>query len=212
MWQAGGPAGADWVMTPAVGRAYSAASRAPSKDLAMPSYDMPDSSRGVVRYERDRDQQGRPANARPRDRFGRPLPKGAPDEMAHAEEPEDVVSTLEEAYARGVELFDAQRFFEAHDFFEHIWKSGWPDPDDKDLWKGVAQVAVGCVHTQRGNDSGALTLLERAAGYLDAYPAVHQGVPAAALAQEARGLAARVREHGASPEQDWPRFPRAATA
>jgi predicted metal-dependent hydrolase len=54
--------------------------------------------------------------------------------MAHAQEPEDVVDTLEEAFERAVELFDAQRFFEAHEFFEHIWKSPWIDSADKDFW------------------------------------------------------------------------------
>lgn len=169
--------------------------------------ELPDAYRSAVRYARDRDAQGRPANARPRDRFGRPLPRGATDELAHAEEPDEVVSSLDEAFERAVELFDAQRFFEAHEFFEHIWKSDWVDPGDKEFWKGVTQVAVGCCHTQRGNATGAITLLERAAGYLDGYPERHQGVDTDRLADAARTLAAQIRDQGASPDRDFPRFP-----
>jgi uncharacterized protein len=160
-------------------------------------------------HDRDRDEEGRPANARPRDRCGRPLPRGARDEMAHAEDPEAVTSSLEEAFARAVELFDEERFFEAHEFFEHVWKSDWVDPDDKEFWKGVTQVAVGCCHVQRGNGRGALTLLERAADYLAAYPDRYHGVDTVALAEAARAVAAQVRTEGASPRRAFPGFPRA---
>lgn len=173
----------------------------------MSADDRPPAHRDTTTYVRDRNAQGRPANARPRDRYGRPLPRGARDEMAHAEEPEQVADTFEEAFERAVALFDAQRFFEAHEFFEHIWKSDWVEPGDERFWKGVTQVAVGCCHTQRGNSAGAITLLERGAGYLDAYPASHHRIDVGGLARAARALAAQVRDLGASPERELPRLP-----
>lgn len=179
----------------------------------MPSYDMSAAygdDGGTDRPDEPGDRAATETAAeRPRDRFGRPRPHGAPDEMAHAEEPEDAVSTLEEAFDRAVELFDAHRFFEAHEFFEHIWKSDWIDPADKDFWKGVTQAAVGCCHVQRGNDTGALALLERAAHYLAGAPARHRGVDVARLIEATRDVAEHTREHGASPDVDFPRFPRA---
>lgn len=167
------------------------------------------STAGAGRDDRDRDEQGRPANARPRDRYGQPLPRGSRDEMGERLEPEQVGDTFEAVFEQAVALFDAERFFEAHDFFEHIWKSDWVDEADRDFWKGVTQVAVGCVHTQRGNPGGAQALLESAVGYLAGYPAVHYGVDAGALTAEAEALAARIAEQGASPNQRFPRFPRA---
>lgn len=155
----------------------------------------------------DRRTASRPP--RPRDRFGRPRARGQPNAMAHAEEPEEVVATLHEAFERAVALFDAERFFEAHEFFEHIWKSAWIEPGDADFWKGVTQVAVGCCHVQRGNDAGAQALLRRAAGYLADFPARYHGVDAARLAAAAEDLAARARQHGASPQLAFPRFPQA---
>jgi predicted metal-dependent hydrolase len=136
-----------------------------------------------------------------------PLPRGAVDEMTHREEPDDVVETVLEALARAVELFDAQRFFEAHEFLEWIWKHPDVAPADRDFWKGVTQVAVGGVHTQRRNAKGALTLLERAAGYLAPYPTPHHGIRTAELAEDALRLAADVREHGPHPDHDFPVLP-----
>ena len=158
--------------------------------------------------DRDRNEDGRAENARPRDRFGAPLPRGAVDEMAHKQEPEEVVSSVGEAFDRAVALFDEQRFFEAHEFLEYIWKHADVDPADRAFWKGVTQVAVGCCHTQRGNDAGAVTLLERAAGHLEPYPSPHHGVDVSRLSRAARQLAQAVRDQGADPERDFPAFPR----
>lgn len=146
-------------------------------------------------------------SARPRDRFGRPLARGAPDELPEREEPDEVVRSADEAFDRAVSLFDEQRFFEAHEFFEWIWKSDETPPSDRDFWKGVTQVAVGCVHTQRGNATGALTLLERAVAYLSPYPSPHRGVDTAALIGAARQVAEVVRARGPSPAVAFPRLP-----
>lgn len=157
--------------------------------------------------DRDRNAQGRAENARPRDRFGRPLPYGAGDQMADRADPEDVVSTVEEALLRAAELFDGQRFFEAHEFLEWIWKSDGIDPGDRNYWKGVTQVAVGCAHTQRGNATGALTLLRRAVGYMAPYPSPYQGVDRDALAAAAAGVVEQIERGGAHPDIGFPTLP-----
>ena len=163
--------------------------------------------RKFVSYERERDENGRPSNARPRDRYGRPLPRGARNEMVSREEPEDVVSSIGEALQKAVALFNAERFFEAHEFFEYIWKHEEVPASDRDFWKGVTQVAVGCVHTQRGNAKGALTLLERSLGYLAPYPLRHHGIDRRALMEAAARVAAQVRRDGPSPDVTFPEFP-----
>ena len=170
-----------------------------------------------VADDRDRNAEGRPENARPRDRFGAPQPRGAVDEMTGRVDPDDVVTDVADALERGAALFDAQRFFEAHEFFEWIWKRGGVPESDRTFWKGVAQVAVGYVHTQRGNASGAQTLLHRGARHLrlgardgpaDSGRDVHAGVDAARLAADALAFADLVAHDGASPEAPFPRFPR----
>ena len=161
--------------------------------------------------QRDRNAEGRPENARPRDRFGQPLPRGAPDELGDRVEPEDVVTSVDEALEHAAALFDEERFFEAHEFLEYAWKSDEVAEADRTFWKGVTQVAVGCCHTQRGNAQGAVTLLERAVGHLDGYPSPHHGVDRDALVAGAERVIAQIRAQGASPSLDFPRFPRTAT-
>lgn len=159
--------------------------------------------------ERDRNAEGRPENARPRDRYGAPLPRDAEDQLAHRREPEDVCDSIDDAFDEAVRLFDQQRFFEAHEFLEYVWKSDQVPGADRDFWKGVTQVAVGCTHVQRGNETGAVTLLERAARHMSPYPSPYHGVAADELAAAALRLADEVRRDGASPDRDFFAFPRA---
>jgi hypothetical protein len=167
----------------------------------------PEEIRDRHRYARDRDPLGRPANARPRDQYGRPLPRGSADEMPDREDPEEVATSITDALERGVRLFDEQRFFEAHEFFEYVWHHDGV-AGDAEFWKGVTQVAVGYCHVQRGNEAGARTLLSRASARLERAPARHRGVDAAALAAAARTVAAALDAQGAAPDSPFPPFPR----
>jgi len=107
---------------------------------------------------RDRDTAGRARNARPRDALGRPLAYGTPGEPRA---PEGVVRTPEDTLREAQQLLDAGRPFHAHEVLEDAWKTG-PD-DERDLWRGLAQLAVGLTHAARGNAAGAATLLARGA-------------------------------------------------
>ena len=111
--------------------------------------------------ERDRDESGRPRNTRPRDGLGRPLPPGSegfpriPDEL-------ELTPAASLAYAQ--DLLDRGLAFNAHEVLEAAWKNG-PD-DERLLWQGLAQLAVGITHVQRGNVKGALAILRRSSGRL----------------------------------------------
>src|SRR5580658_6778376 len=107
---------------------------------------------------RDRDPAGRPRNARPRDALGRPLPRDSADEDT-APIPDDLPPG--EAVRLADELLRAGRPFHAHEVLEASWKSG--PAAERDLWQGLAQIAVGLTHAQRGNARGAVTLLRRGA-------------------------------------------------
>ena len=113
--------------------------------------------------DRDRNEQGRAQQARPRDALGRPLPYGATGVEPISEEPLAPEATL--AYARG--LLDDGRPFAAHEALEVRWKS-CPD-EERELWQGLAQLCVGLTHQARGNDVGASRLVERAGARLEAY-------------------------------------------
>jgi hypothetical protein len=140
---------------------------------------------GGVTSARDRDAEGRARNARPRDALGRPLPY---DAVGEERAPEGVVRPPAQALAEAQELLDAGRPFHAHEVLEDAWKSA-PE-EERELWRGLAQLAVGLTHAMRGNARGAATLLERGAGNIGGYPAAPHGIDVPALAAWARGLAA----------------------
>lgn len=144
---------------------------------------------------RDRRDDGRPEQARPRDRTGRPLPYGTTGvPLIEDHDP----ATPEEALALGRQLWAEQRFFEAHECLEVVWHAA--QQQDADLWQGVIQIAVAGVHLQRRNPSGARSLLERASDRLAAYPDGHHGIAVAAAVGRCRELMAAL-DAGAVPER-----------
>jgi uncharacterized protein len=120
------------------------------------------------RSDRDRDAQGRPRNARPRDALGRPLGYGAdaglPVEADAAADPPD---TPADSLRQAQLLLDAGRPFEAHEVLEDAWKAA--PAAERELWRGLAQLAVGLTHAARGNRTGAAALISRAAGNISGY-------------------------------------------
>jgi hypothetical protein len=105
-------------------------------------------------------------NTRPRDALGRPLPYGSAgvDQL-----PEGLTRTPAQTFAEAARLLAAGRPFHAHEVFEDAWKSG-PD-NERELWRGLAQLAVGITHAARGNAVGADALLERGARNLVGFAA-----------------------------------------
>lgn len=139
---------------------------------------------------RDRDVDGRPRNARPRDALGRPLPRGEQtviEEEVLPDEPEELLKI-------GIEHFNAGRFFQAHEAWETAWHPS-PEPE-RDFWQGITQIAVGFTHHGRGNPTGAITLLRRGAVRIEAYGEIHRGLPCLALAAQARAAADAIEVDG----------------
>jgi hypothetical protein len=138
---------------------------------------------------RDRDASGRARNARPRDGLGRPLPRGASTSIERI--PEDLVLPPEESLREAQRLLDAGRPFHAHEILEGTWKAA--PPPERDLWQGLAQLAVGLTHIARGNPRGAVTLLRRAHARLSLYATEPPyGVDVAGLLQYTDTLARSV--------------------
>jgi hypothetical protein len=149
---------------------------------------------------RDRDSAGRPRSARPRDALGRPLPRDAPGEERV---PDDLLLPPGQALALAQRLLDSGRPFHAHEVLEASWKAA-PDAE-RELWRGLAQVAVGLTHAQRGNTRGAAALLRRGGQAVGGYAAAApHGVDAAGIARACAQLAARIETDGAGavPAQD----------
>ena len=113
---------------------------------------------------RDRDDQGRARNARPRDSLGRPLPY---ESAGVPRVPDDFVLPPLPALAEAQRLLDEDLPFHAHEVLEGSWKAA-PE-SERELWQGLAQLAVGLTHVRRGNAPGAVTLLTRGRNRIDRY-------------------------------------------
>jgi hypothetical protein len=149
-----------------------------------------------VSVPRDRDPAGRPRNARPRDELGRPLPRtrSAADADGGAWVPDDLVVTPAEAAALGGSLLAEGRPFHAHEVFEAAWRSA-PD-EDREFWRGLAQIAVGLTHARRGNARGAVTLLRRGAAGVRGYTGDPPGIDPGFVAASADNIANRIERDG----------------
>ncbi len=146
--------------------------------------------------DRDRDEEGRARNARPRDGLGRPLPYGAP---GVERQPEGIPRTPGQTLEEAQRLLDEGKPFHAHEVLEDAWKAAGEEPE-RGLWRAMAQLAVGMTHAARGNARGAVALLERAADGMEPYAATPPyGIDAAGLTAWARRAAARLAADGTPP-------------
>jgi uncharacterized protein len=144
-----------------------------------------------VSSSRDRDAAGRPRNARPRDALGRPLARDATGQPPADDRPRPPL----EALAMAQDLINADRPFHAHEVLEAAWKAA--PAAERDLWQGLAQMAVGLTHALRGNAHGAASLLRRGADRLAGYPASGpHGIDVGGLRLSCAELAAHIEQSG----------------
>ena len=152
--------------------------------------------------DRERDERGRARNARPRDALGRPLPRGA---AGVPRIPDDLVLAPTACLIEAQRLLDSGMPFHAHEVLEGTWKAA-PERE-RDLWQGLAQLAVGFTHVLRGNAAGATTVLRRARQRIAGYAAdPPYGVDATGLVGWADRVLADLERGAADPAPGPPRL------
>jgi predicted metal-dependent hydrolase len=77
-------------------------------------------------------------------------------------------------YQKGLEAFNSSQFFEAHEFWEDVWRET-AEPDRRFL-QGLIQVAAAFHHYSRSNVLGTRKLLQAGLLKLDAFPRAHRGL------------------------------------
>jgi ribulose-phosphate 3-epimerase len=107
--------------------------------------------------------------------------------------------------ARGVELFNAGQFWEAHEAWEGAWmpRRGGADAD---FLKGLVQVAAGCYHYQRHNRHGAETKWRDGADFLRAYLPAREGLDLESLVSSVDGLLRGMQDPGPRADLQMPRL------
>lgn len=97
---------------------------------------------------------------RPRDRLGRPLPADAPDDVRAPDVPDITGLTDAQVWQVAWSCLQDGLPFHAHEVCEERWRIC--PPDDRDLWRALAQWGAAETHAARSNAEGARRLAQRA--------------------------------------------------
>ena len=109
----------------------------------------------------------------------------------------------QEEFRKGVEQFNAEKFFDAHESWEAIWlKAAEPD---KTFLQGITQVSAAFHHHAQGNREGAESLLQKGLQKLEQFPAQYRGVQLEKLREELRAWAAALENAKGKAELKFPR-------
>ena len=76
-------------------------------------------------------------------------------------------SIYPDEYLEFIRLFNDERFFEAHEVLEALWRreNGTPKP----FYQGLIQIAAAFVHLQKGTPAGAPPLYQKAFSHLEPF-------------------------------------------
>ena len=72
------------------------------------------------------------------------------------------IKSFEDNFFEALNLFNNQKWYEAHDAFEDIWNT--LDGDERQIIQGILQVSVSQFHLSKGNLNGATILLGEGLG------------------------------------------------
>lgn len=91
---------------------------------------------------------------------------------------------LPEGARRGIEEFNAGKYFEQHETLERVWRA--ETRDVRDLYRGILQIGVAFLQIERGNGLGARKMFERAFRWLEPFRPACQSVDVDRLLRESR--------------------------
>jgi len=98
---------------------------------------------------------------------------------------------------RGIDLFNSGRYWDAHEAWEAEWMPDRQGPD-AGFYKGLIQVAAGCLHYSRRNRRGAVNKWRSGADYLRPYLPEHRSIRLAPLVTTVDGFLEAMKP------RDWP--------
>jgi hypothetical protein len=111
------------------------------------------------------------------------------------------MDTLPPPYRRGIELFNAARYFDCHEALEEIWLRA--EGREREFLHALIQAAVALHHLQQGNDKGARSVYERSRRKLETLPPRMMALDTVAFAAELDAFFATALRPG----QAWPPLP-----
>ena len=84
------------------------------------------------------------------------------------------INSFEDNLFNALNLFNKQKWYEAHDAFEDIWNN--VDGDERQVIQGILQVSVSQFHLKKGNLNGATILLGEGLGRIKTRTNINLGI------------------------------------
>ena len=84
------------------------------------------------------------------------------------------LKSFEDNFLNALNLFNNQKWYEAHDAFEDIWNN--IDGDERQIIQGILQVSVSQFHLSKGNINGATILLGEGLGRIKNRTNINLGI------------------------------------
>jgi len=88
--------------------------------------------------------------------------------------PSDCVGAVHPAAIKGMELFQAGEYWQAHEYLEEAWKE--ETGSVRELYRAVLQAAVVYLHIERGNYLGAVKVYGKVQKWIQPWPEVCRGI------------------------------------
>ena len=84
------------------------------------------------------------------------------------------IKSFKDDFFNALNLFNSQKWYEAHDAFEEIWNT--LDGDERQIIQGILQVSVSQFHLSKGNLNGATILLGEGLGRIKNRTNINLGI------------------------------------
>ena len=112
------------------------------------------------------------------------------------------IQTFEENFLNALNLFNTQKWYEAHDAFEDIWNT--LDGDERQIIQGILQVSVSQFHLSKGNLNGATILLGEGLGRIKNRTNINLGIDLESFCKSLEDLLKKLQYKEELNEKDKP--------
>ena len=112
------------------------------------------------------------------------------------------LESFEDNFLSALNLFNNQKWYEAHDAFEDIWNI--LDGDERQIIQGILQVSVSQFHLSKGNYNGATILLGEGLGRIKNRTNINLGIDLETLCKSLEKLLIKLQHREELNENDKP--------
>ena len=99
---------------------------------------------------------------------------------------DESTKSFQDSLSVALNLFNNQKWYEAHDAFEDIWNT--LDGDERQVIQGILQVSVSQFHLSKGNLNGATILLGEGLGRIKTRTYINLGIDLYSFCQSLEDL------------------------